>query len=188
MILSVARKKFLRHGFNRVSIDSIVRDLHTSKSTIYAYFETKEDLIIAVLDQLNCEINENLEKIISNRELMFNQKLIAVIEYTRRNLALVDEEFLHDLKYYTPNIWEHYEKARTDRINTYHRQLFIRGVEDRIIRDDIDIDVLLNVYLQLTEMTVDADHFNKLDYTNQDLYAGISRVFLEGALVRDPQV
>jgi AcrR family transcriptional regulator len=183
-ILAVARNKFLRYGFHRMSIESIVRDLRTSKSTIYKYYQTKEDLIKAVIDQLNNEINDRLEEIINNDELSFCGKLNAVVEFTRNTLTEINEEFLQDLKLYTPEIWEYYEKGREYRIDTYYRKLFNDGVIEGAVRKDIDLEILMKVYFNLTEMTVDADQFSKVNYTNQDLYAEISKVFLEGALVR----
>jgi hypothetical protein len=58
-------------------------------------------------------------------------------------------------------------------------------VIEGVVRKDIDLEILMKVYFNLTEMTVDADQFNKVNYTNQDLYTEISKVFLEGALVRN---
>lgn len=184
-ILAVARKKFLRYGFNRMSIDGIVRDLRTSKSTIYKYYQTKEDLIKAVIDQLNNEINNRLEVIISDADLPFCGKLSSVIEFTKNTLTEINEEFLQDLKLYTPEIWEYYEETREYRVNTYYRKLFNDGVKEGTVRKDIDLDILIKIYFNLTEMTVDADKFNKGNYTNYDLYKDISKIFLEGALVRD---
>jgi AcrR family transcriptional regulator len=184
-ILAIARSKFLRYGFHRMSIDSIVRDLRTSKSTIYKYYQTKEDLIKAVIDQLNNEINDRLEEIINDDELSFCGKLNVVVEFTRNTLTEINEEFLQDLKLYTPEIWEYYEKGREYRIDTYYRKLFNDGVIEGAVRKDIDLEILMKVYFNLTEMTVDVDQFSKVNYTNQDLYAEISKIFLEGALVRN---
>ena len=185
VILSTARRKFLTYGFHHVSIDSIVRDLHTSKSTIYKYYSTKEDLIKGVLDQLNHEINDQLEVIINDEDTSFPHKLGLVIEFTRNTLARINEEFLQDLKFRTPEIWDYYEESRKFRIEKYYRQLFIHGIEQGIVRKDIDIQILLEIYLHLTDMSVNADQFNKVHYSNQDLYSEISKVFLEGALIRE---
>ncbi len=168
-----------------MSIDSIVRDLRTSKSTIYKYYQTKEDLIKAVIDQLNNEINDRLNEIISDDEQSFCGKLNSVVEFTRNTLTEINEEFLQDLKLYTPEIWEYYEKGREYRIDNYYRKLFNDGVIEGAVRKDIDLEILMKVYFNLTEMTVDVDQFSKVNYSNQDLYAVISKVFLEGALVRN---
>jgi AcrR family transcriptional regulator len=168
-----------------MSIDSIVRDLRTSKSTIYKHYKTKEDLVKAVIDQLNDDINRRLEEIINDEDLSFCRKLNSVVEFTKNTLTEINEEFLQDLKFYTPEIWEYYEKGREYRIDTYYRKLFNDGVAEGAVRKDIDLEILMKVYFNLTQMTVDAEQLNKVNYKNQDLYAEISKIFLEGALVRN---
>ena len=48
-IVRVAEKIFLRSGFNRVSMDDVARELGMSKKTVYSHFESKEELLRAVL-------------------------------------------------------------------------------------------------------------------------------------------
>jgi AcrR family transcriptional regulator len=58
-VVELAKKRFLAHGFHRVSLDSLVGELHTSESTVYKYFKTKEDLVKEMIDRLDLEINED---------------------------------------------------------------------------------------------------------------------------------
>ena len=41
-ILKIAGEQFLSQGFYKVSIDSLVAELRTSKSSIYKFFSSKE--------------------------------------------------------------------------------------------------------------------------------------------------
>ncbi len=52
-ILNVAYEKFLKYGFFKVSMDSIVQELKTSKSSLYNHFASKEDLVMAVVEKIN---------------------------------------------------------------------------------------------------------------------------------------
>lgn len=47
-ILEVASQVFLEYGYDRASMSEIVKRLGGSKSTLYGYFESKEDLFLAV--------------------------------------------------------------------------------------------------------------------------------------------
>jgi AcrR family transcriptional regulator len=183
-IVELAKRRFLAHGFQRVSLDSLVGELHTSKSTIYQYFKTKEELVKAVIDQLDLEINTRLEDIICDDQ-PFGQKLSRIIDFTKALLAEINEIFLYDLQNYAPEMWSHYEMKRESRINRHYRELFESGIEDGLIRDDIDIDILLSIYLQLTEIPVSPEQFTRLHVSNQQLYDEVSRVFLEGILLRE---
>lgn len=51
-ILEAATELFLRVGYEQASIDAILLQSGGSKSTLYAYFPTKEDLFHAVIDNV----------------------------------------------------------------------------------------------------------------------------------------
>jgi AcrR family transcriptional regulator len=183
--VELAKKKFLAYGFQRVPMDSLVGELHTSKSTIYKYFSTKLDLVREVIDLLDREINARLEDIIEDNDQSFSHKLSLIIDFTKILLAEINEVFLYDLQNYAPEMWHYYEMKRENRINKHYRNLFESGMKNGLIRKDIDIDILLSVYLQLTDIPISPDQFSKMNVSNQQLYEEISRVFLEGILVRE---
>ena len=51
-ILEAATELFLKVGYEQTSIDAILLQSGGSKSTLYAYFPTKEDLFRAVIDSV----------------------------------------------------------------------------------------------------------------------------------------
>lgn len=183
-ILKVAKQKFLKNGFYKVSMDSLVRELRTSKSSLYNHFSSKEELVKAVIDVLNSEINTRLHEILNDDKLSFKGKLISISEFTKNLLSNTSEEFLKDLEINTPEIWEYYQKSRIDRINKYYRRLFEIGMNEGKIRDDINIDIMLAVYLNLMELPLKAEYIEFLDMKNQNIYEETTEVFLNGILTK----
>lgn len=51
-ITDAARTLFLSQGFSRTTMDAITAEAGVSKQTLYAYFPSKTDLLIAILDEL----------------------------------------------------------------------------------------------------------------------------------------
>jgi len=49
-ILGVAKGVFLELGFERASMDEVASRAHTSKRSVYAHFESKEKLFLAVIE------------------------------------------------------------------------------------------------------------------------------------------
>jgi len=49
-ILWVAKEVFLEHGFERASMDEVASRAQTSKRSLYAHFENKEKLFLAVIE------------------------------------------------------------------------------------------------------------------------------------------
>ncbi len=65
-IVETARDLFARFGFKKTTVDEIAKALHMGKSTIYYYFETKEDIFKAVIERegkfLAMKIKKAVEK------------------------------------------------------------------------------------------------------------------------------
>ena len=181
-VLKVAKKKFLKFGFYKVSMDSLVKELRTSKSSLYNHFSSKEELVKAVIDSLNIEINAKLEEILKDDKLSFKGKLIAISEFTKNLLSIVSEDFLRDLEINTPEVWNYYQKNRMERINKYYRSLFELGVKEGIIRSDIGVDIILVVYLNLMELPLKAEYVDFLNMNNQNIYEDAMEVFLNGII------
>jgi AcrR family transcriptional regulator len=54
-ILKSAREMFYRDGIHAVSVDAIVEDAGTNKTTFYRHFESKDELIAECLRELTCD-------------------------------------------------------------------------------------------------------------------------------------
>ncbi len=68
-IIETARDLFARFGFKKTTVDDIARAIHMGKSTIYYYFETKEDIFKAVIEReskfLAMKIKKAVDKVTS---------------------------------------------------------------------------------------------------------------------------
>jgi AcrR family transcriptional regulator len=72
-ILESATQLFLKVGYEQTSIDAILLESGGSKSTLYAYFPTKEDLFRAVIDNVvDNDVAPELE-VVGNARLMLVQ-------------------------------------------------------------------------------------------------------------------
>jgi AcrR family transcriptional regulator len=88
-ILYAAKNVFLEMGFERASMDVIAARAETSKRTLYAHFESKEKLYLAVIDLVRGLLLERLkmpedypgapEEVL----VMFCGRFLEVLLYTR---------------------------------------------------------------------------------------------------------
>ncbi len=62
-ILSAAREEFLENGFEKASIRNITAAAKTSKSNVYNYFQDKDALFAAVVEQTTSAIKGGFEKL-----------------------------------------------------------------------------------------------------------------------------
>lgn len=66
-LIEAAVCRFKREGFRNVGIDQVYNDVGISKTAFYKHFESKEDLMLAVLTEQNRLLDETLAGMIRER-------------------------------------------------------------------------------------------------------------------------
>src|SRR5690348_4438951 len=64
-IVDGARRHFFAHGFRGVSMDDLTAELGMSKKTLYSRFDTKQQLLEAVIDEQFRRVSEECERILA---------------------------------------------------------------------------------------------------------------------------
>jgi len=77
-IIKGATAMFLSHGFNAVSMDKIAQAAPVSKATLYKYFDSKHDLLAAVINELCTSLLQVMDElVIDSGNVENNLKTIA---------------------------------------------------------------------------------------------------------------
>jgi AcrR family transcriptional regulator len=66
-LIRAARTRFYRDGFRSVGIDPILADVGISKAAFYKHFESKDALVVAVLDDLDAFLQQQFRRMIKDR-------------------------------------------------------------------------------------------------------------------------
>lgn len=66
-IVSAARDSFLQQGYAATSMTAIADRLRCSKATMWSHFASKEDLFIAVVDELVSEFARDLDEVLTSQ-------------------------------------------------------------------------------------------------------------------------
>jgi AcrR family transcriptional regulator len=87
-ILTAAAAVFARHGLNQARMDDIVKEAGLSKGTIYWYFESKDAVIEALMQQIFDpefawlrEMTQQHDTPVAERLIAFVERSIAVVEH-----------------------------------------------------------------------------------------------------------
>jgi AcrR family transcriptional regulator len=67
-IIDGAKRVFMRMGFDAASMNDITREAGVSKSTIYVYFENKEDLFAAMVERERAALLAALRNVLAGHE------------------------------------------------------------------------------------------------------------------------
>lgn len=66
-LIDSALQRFYRDGFRNVGIDQVLSDVGISKTAFYKHFESKEDLMLAALEQQNQWLQQTFRDMIQER-------------------------------------------------------------------------------------------------------------------------
>lgn len=153
-LLDAALEVFARNGFERATVDEIVREAGFSKGAFYVHFETKEDLFWEMLQErmdaqqeqfrasidATLSVEENQRRILSTIfDLNRTDKLGPAIFFEFVAHAMRDDKVRERLSGF-------YE-----RWHTFVSETLVAGREAGLVRADTDIPLLASVLMAVFE-------------------------------------
>jgi AcrR family transcriptional regulator len=79
-LIDTALKLFSRDGYHATGIDKILAESGVAKMTLYKHFRSKEELIVAVLEQCDAEFRAWFVADVERRAKTPSQRLLAVFD------------------------------------------------------------------------------------------------------------
>ncbi|WP_276752755.1 TetR/AcrR family transcriptional regulator [Chlorogloeopsis fritschii] len=89
-ILNIADELFYRQGIRATGVDTIIAKSGVAKTTLYRYFPSKDDLVVAYLEQRNQRFWELMEVEIAKHPHQPREQLLAVFKWLDELLAKPD--------------------------------------------------------------------------------------------------
>ena len=140
-LLEAAAQSFAIHGFSKTTVEEIAASAGVSKGLVYAYFDSKDDLLTAVLDSTLDEWTEATWEEIGRTASDAIQALAvmhrASLDYARRNPVL------RAMLQQDPRVLlAGHEEVIQRAIDNWHRRLvdLVRqGVESGALRPDCPV-------------------------------------------------
>ncbi len=178
-ILKTATKLFLKNGVRTVTIDRIVKELRTSKRTLYRDFKNKDELLKACLSAYHNKIRQENEVLIKQ-----GGNVIEALGYLYNSILKREQQinpnFYNDLLHYYPKILK--ESYRSNG-NFAHAQILLLaewGIKDGIFIKDMEKEVAMKTLLVLINMLMDTNRFPSEDFSKERLTFGIILPYLRG--------
>lgn len=95
-ILDVAEMLFYSKGFERCTVNDILKEIGIAKGTFYHYFNSKEEALDAIVDRNIEMIINRIKKVISNPDIEPVEKLMRVF-FAMRIYDNTNNDMLDDL-------------------------------------------------------------------------------------------
>jgi AcrR family transcriptional regulator len=115
---------FQKHGLDHVTMDEIADYLGKSKTTLYDYFQTKEELLsVIVTDRI--EAIRGFAAYLQDEKQDFKARYMNAVAYVSGQVADITTLFLRDLHEFFPQIWEKIDAfviESTEVLKTFYKQ------------------------------------------------------------------
>ncbi|WMJ90442.1 TetR/AcrR family transcriptional regulator [Anaerocolumna sp. MB42-C2] len=93
-IVQAAQKIFLKKGYSGTTIDDIAAEVGVVRGTILHYYNSKEKLIEAVLNNDDDPFVPSLTKLIENQNISVNERLCKVMELCSEQFSNVKPQLI----------------------------------------------------------------------------------------------
>ena len=114
---------FQQHGLKGITINKMAKWLEKSKSTLYEYFKSKEEIVtLALLSKM--EGMKDYEQILNDEQISYINRYINFIQFVSDNVSDISNQFLYDLKEDYPDQWkivDAFLKQMVQSLNTYYQ-------------------------------------------------------------------
>jgi AcrR family transcriptional regulator len=179
LIIDTATKSFLQNGVKSVTMDKIVKDLHTSKRTIYNHFNDKIDLLRDCLTYYHNTVKEENEAIIQSSENVLEAMGKLHQKIVHRSYH-VNPTFFSDVMAYYPGLL--HESYRNTGNYANQQLVFLAewGIRDGIFREDMDVEVVGKTVMVMLKLLKNTNKFPVAEFSKERLTFGILVPYLRG--------
>lgn len=184
-ILAKAEEFFLQYGYTKVTMDEIAASLGMSKKTLYKFYPGKEKLLLAVVENLKCGIDNCLNYIVVDESMDFVEKLKEFMSFIASSFGKLRGPLLEDLEKNIPEIWIKIDELRRIGIMNKFEQLLTEGVKRGVFREDISLQVATLMYLHSMKGIINPAVLSQMPFTAEQLFDNIIKILYEGMLTEE---
>lgn len=143
-IISESFQLFRRYGIKNISMSDISQQMGISKKTIYKYFQNKEDLLINCVEK-GTDIFDVAVNHIINSEKNPVIKITEIFHVALKELVGYSLPYLYELSKY-PDTRQKIQEYQQVIIFTHVHSLYQQAKEKKLIREDVDIDLVCTLH------------------------------------------
>ncbi|UCF07676.1 MAG: TetR/AcrR family transcriptional regulator [Thermoplasmata archaeon] len=151
-LMDVAEKLIKKKGFEKTNVSDIVKKAKVAQGTFYYYFESKDDVLNAIINRFAVEMEEYLKIIVDDPSKGAIEKMLTLFEAGKKlrekRKGLTD--YLHEER----NELLHYriEKKKTPMVARYFSEIIQQGVKEGVFTTEYPKEAALAILAASSEI------------------------------------
>ncbi|MCQ2226735.1 MAG: TetR/AcrR family transcriptional regulator [Bacteroidales bacterium] len=176
-IVEISAKLFYDRGIRAVSMDDVSQALGMSKRTLYEHFSSKEDLLVKCLEWTR-QKGKDAHKSIGDDGGDVVQIFMRHLYFLIMQLKQVSIAFLQDItRIAKPSVSSKYEEEKMEDYCRM-RELFLRGQKEGFIRSDVNVELILGIFMEQGESVKELYATGK--FTMEEIFINIYITYFRG--------
>lgn len=187
LILEAARRRFLRFGARKTTMDEVAREAGCSRTTLYAHFRNKEDLYARLLEQDTEAFIRETSGVLATAANA-GSKIRSIVEITRRTYArnhVMRLALARDAEMCLEHVAHAFTRDQEQRIVGLLRQVLDEGVQEGALRA-IDTARVAYLMFHLGRVLVERETAGMGDHPFDEIVALMDDVFARGIAAPRP--
>ena len=154
-IIEQTEDKFFRDGFYKTTMDEVASELKMSKKTIYKFFPSKDDLIMAIAKHF---MNRMKSKIVPalNSDKNAIEKLEELINILAKGSEKISTKRMEEIKRHYPGLWAEIDRFRTEMMFGNITKVIDQGKKEGLFID-YPTNIVMNVLVASVRNIVNPD-------------------------------
>ncbi len=129
-IIGVAEKLFFETGYEETSISDIVKKAKVAHGTFYYYFKTKEKVLDAIIERIQDELFDYLEKISNREDLNAVEKFIEFLKIKMESFSSGEKLWEYLFKEKNSLLFVKFQKNSIPKASKHVEKIIKQGVKE----------------------------------------------------------
>lgn len=181
-ILQQARLDFFVHGYSRLTMDGLARELGLSKKTLYVSFAGKDEIVAALIDDLAAEIRRDADALLNHRELNLAEKLRGFVEGMVERMGRLNPHTIRDLQRFAPRLYAKVEQVRAKTLPYVFGRFIEEGQAAGLVRPELPPGFALDFFLHAMQGLLQPAALERHGRTPRDVIPQAIDLFFGGLL------
>jgi len=173
-----AAKLFFQKGIKSITMSDIARHLGISKRTLYENFKDKEELVGECVDQDLRKGESEMKSLIEESENAIDA-MMRIYGKHLSDIYNMNKSVLHDLKKYHPQQYIKVECRQKEGVEEF-LPLFEKGMEQGLIRTDVNFEIVLWMLKAQFRMLLENDYLPIDKFSLKDFFEAVILNFTRG--------
>jgi len=154
-IIEHTEEKFFRDGFYKTTMDEIASELKMSKKTIYKFFPSKDELVMAIAKFFMNKMKSQILPALSTDKNAI-EKLADLINILAKASEKISTKRMEEIKRHYPGLWIEIDRFRTEMMFGNITKVIDQGKKEGLFID-YPTNIVMNVLVASVRNIVNPD-------------------------------